>query len=434
MTTFPLPIAFSIVFFVFVTTIAILAFLYARNGNYKDNRLRLLEKENAVLRDQCTEQEKTLAVAREKYENMQKTIRDWEKTKEEFLQISKLTGLEAGKTIGANILKQQALQTKQTQEQIETRFEKSTHTLHENYKDLFASVKILRNTLQTNTENVDTLKQALSASSSVGYAAETILENVLKSFGLQEGRDYHLQYTLKHAFETLRPDAIVFLPADNILVIDSKATKFLYDLAQGEKDNDPIAIQQASNGIKSSMEKHMKDLAKKDYGAAIKRYLKRSGKPCETITITTILWLPTDNTIEKLRQLKININPSNITGKNDIFICGPTALWAVIGVASQKILFKKQAENYIHILEAAEKLLQTVNTLTQSADKVSRGLGSANKAWSSFTKSFNGKFLSTAKSLNTLGVKTKDPIKKIVTDLLPLAKDTENSNVKIPKM
>ena len=62
---------------------------------------------------------------------------------------------------------------------------------------------------------------------------ETVLENTLKSFGLTAGIDFVLQQTFgSEDGSRLRPDAIVFLPADSVLVIDSKASKFLLELAQ----------------------------------------------------------------------------------------------------------------------------------------------------------------------------------------------------------
>ena len=63
-----------------------------------------------------------------------------------------------------------------------------------------------------------------------GKLAEITLENILKASGLKNGLDFSMQYNLSGEHNNkLRPDAVIFLPSNNIMIIDAKASKFLID-------------------------------------------------------------------------------------------------------------------------------------------------------------------------------------------------------------
>ena len=69
--------------------------------------------------------------------------------------------------------------------------------------------------------------RALSSPGGAGQVAEIGLANTLKSFGLEEGRDYRaaIHAPRRGNGPAPRPDAVVFLPGNSALVIDCKASK-----------------------------------------------------------------------------------------------------------------------------------------------------------------------------------------------------------------
>ena len=128
----------------------------------------------------------------------------------------------------------------------------------------------------TNKDAVDVIERALSNPANAGFAAETVLENTLKSFGLTAGIDFVLQQTFgSEDGSRVRPDAIVFLPADSVLVIDSKASKFLLELAQVEDEAAEAAIYEK---LSSTMNQHLKSLASKNYRMAVQSDFRAAGK------------------------------------------------------------------------------------------------------------------------------------------------------------
>ena len=77
--------------------------------------------------------------------------------------------------------------------------------------------------------------RALTNPGGAGQMSEIGLENALKNLGLERGRDYVIQpHVTGEEGSALRPDAMVFLPNDMVMVIDSKASKHIIDLAGAE--------------------------------------------------------------------------------------------------------------------------------------------------------------------------------------------------------
>ena len=58
---------------------------------------------------------------------------------------------------------------------------------------------------------------------------------------------------------------------------------------------------------------------------------------------------------------------------------------------------EKQSQNNHKIREEIEKLLSYIGTIVDKGNKLERGLNSANSAWVDFKKSFNSRFIVSAK-------------------------------------
>ena len=401
----------------------------ADDSKFIQNRISDLETQNTDLNTEVSQNNADLAVAREQIRSMQRQMSDWEKTKQEFINNSKMASLEATQKITNQILEKHENLSKRTAEETEKRIEKSTKELHESYKDLFSSVGHLKETLSSNTSTVETIKLAISSSANVGYASETVLENTLSAFGLIKEHDFFTQMSVDGENGKLRPDAVVFLPDNNALVIDSKSSQFIYQLAEAEHSGNEVEIEIAYKNLKSSMSKHLDSLTTKDYGKAIRQEMKKMGKENSLNNITVIMWLPNDGAVEKV--LKADPTFSKRAGISNVFICGPTGLWTAVGMASQKIRLESQSKNQQKIIEEAEKLLNSIATVVSHGKKVTNGLQSATKAWEKFTASFDSRFISTARRINKLGVDTNKEINSLgangLSDVLEIENTSQNA-------
>jgi len=248
---------------------------------------------------------------------------------------------------------------------------------------------------------MDTIHRALSAPSSAGHAAETVLENVLKNFGLTEGQDFSLQHTVDGDIGRLRPDAVLYLPGDTLLVIDAKASKHILDLAEID-EGDEHALEAAYASLKSTMNKHLRDLTTKDYRNAIAQHYRGQPGRGDARQITTFMFLPNDGAVEKLLAADPQFNQK--ASQSDIIVGGPSSLWASVAVAKMRINLGKQAENQQKIIDELENLFQSLATVLEHGARLGKGLTTATKAYDKFAKSVNSRLIPRTNKLLNLGI------------------------------
>ena len=93
---------------------------------------------------------------------------------------------------------------------------------------LMEQIKNLTSLNQTVTQKTEDLTNALKGSNkSQGNWGEMILERVLESSGLKNGMEYQTQFVTKNQdHDTIKPDAVIFLPDNKNLIIDKNVRFF----------------------------------------------------------------------------------------------------------------------------------------------------------------------------------------------------------------
>ena len=187
----------------------------------------------------------------------------------------------------------------------------------------------------------------------------------------------------------------MFLPGNNILIIDSKASKFFTELAQ---TNEKIMEQTLLAQLKVTMRSHLKVLTSKDYKEALRNHLKDQ----KIKHITSIMFLPSEAAVERLA--KIDMDFMSKAWEADIFPVGPSGLVNILSNAKFHISTTKQAENQHLIMEEIRKLLNSFATLYEYAKKVGISLQNATSNYDKFAGSFNTNVLLKAHNLEKLGI------------------------------
>lgn len=255
---------------------------------------------------------------------------------------------------------------------------------------------------QGDAKRVEAIHRMLSHPGGAGRLAEIGLENTLKAFGLQPGIDFVLQYHVAGDSDrgALRPDAVVFLPGDAVLVIDSKASKLLLDHAEAEGE---VAEAAALQQLAQRMNTHLRALTAKDYGNAVVaayRDAKRGGGLKRSIVAMT---LPNDAAVEKLRQAAPDFEQRAI--ESDVVLAGPSSLFALIAFSRMQIDTGRQAENLDQIVAAVTALVESTATALTLAEKVGRGLQQATEQFEAFSRSVNSRLLPRVRKLAGLGIR-----------------------------
>ncbi|MDW8479606.1 MAG: DNA recombination protein RmuC [Xanthomonadales bacterium] len=100
-----------------------------------------------------------------------------------------------------------------------------------------------------------------------GLWGELVLERVLESAGLERGREYELQRTVRdEEGGRRRPDAVVYLPEGRQVLIDAKAplAAFLRACEAAEEESRRAALAQHARALKE----HLRELGGRGYEAA----------------------------------------------------------------------------------------------------------------------------------------------------------------------
>lgn len=108
------------------------------------------------------------------------------------------------------------------------------------------------------------LTRALQGQKTQGNWGELVLEKVLEHAGLEKGREYHTQVSLKSADGArFQPDVLIHLPGDKQVVVDAKVSLTAYQALTCAEDEGSRAL--ALKQHVQSLRNHLKGLSLKDY-------------------------------------------------------------------------------------------------------------------------------------------------------------------------
>ncbi len=312
---------------------------------------------------------------------LKKQMEDFEKHKAEMTGAAKSALLESGTDV---IRKEVEKVTKSTMEHMQQVL-KNFHAVHAEQTKHALSIS--------------TLQRMLSSPTAAGQFSEIGLENTFKNYGLTPGRDFIMQYGLPKSEGGLRPDALVFLPGNHLLVVDSKASHLYYELAQVK---DTPQEKEIADRLKISMQRQMQSLSGKGYKEAIQSLYKQLGRGHEVQHILTVMFLQTESAVETL--LKIDPEFRHKCEKCDIAITGPAGLSGLLSFSRFQIVNEQQQQNFKTIMEELSGFMDTVRILAEYAEKMRKGVLMSAQGYEGFAASFNRNFLSKARKLLNLGV------------------------------
>ena len=367
-----------------------------RNGALAARDAAAAERAEALRRE---------AVAVEQARSIEAQLRDFDKVKGDFLNITQATTLDVAQKLSSKLIEDHKRETEAARAEGEARVKQSTEQLTSRVEQLTSVLNQLHGKVETDSKALNTMLRALASPTGAGQHAEIWLANTLRGFDLEEGRDYVLQFSTQDAESgaRLRPDAIVFLPNDAIFVIDSKASKHF--LAIGEADG-AEAEEAAYQRLAQTMRGHLRALASKDYSGAVREECRRLGRAAGHLQ--TFMCLPNDAALEKLRRADPELR--GLAMKLDIVLAGPAVISCALHIARTQIASARQLENQQAIVEAARALLDGLSVVLGHALAVGKGIKSAADHYAKFSSSMNRTLLGRARRLESYGIRPGRPL------------------------
>lgn len=248
--------------------------------------------------------------------------------------------------------------------------DKSRKDSDQNSSAINASIRQIVEHSQLLGNEAHRLTEALKNKGKVqGDWGEQILTGILEDSGLREGQEYMFQYSVKDKDGAdQRPDVIVKLPgAEKRIIIDSKVTltAFYNYLNATTKEEQ----EQAEKDNLQSIQKHINELARKDYSKVIK----------DAVPIV-FLFIPNEGSY----ILAMNKEP-NLGQKayhNGVLLINPTNLMLTLQLVS--ILWNKdrQEENCEKILKMGTDIYDKFVNFAENFQTLGNQLTTAQKTYS----------------------------------------------------
>ena len=230
-----------------------------------------------------------------------------------------------------------------------------------------------------------------------GNWGEVVLERLLEESGLQKGREYETQVSLKGSDGQRRsPDVIIRLPENKDIIIDAKVSLLDYDrYCSSDSDEER---QQALKQHIASLRTHIGNLSIKDYEKL---------EQVRTLDFVFI-FVP----VEAAFMLALQHEPTLFREAYDkhIILVSPTTLLATLRTVEGIWRYEKQNKNAEKIARQAGALHDQFVLLIEALEDVGRNIRKTQQAYDTVQKrlvSGRGNLVKRVGDIKLLGAKTK---------------------------
>lgn len=343
---------------------------------------------------------------------------DEEKLRKILTDISHETILKQGKTLN----EQQEIKLKDVLNPLKEKLKEFENRVHENQKSsteqssvLLEQIKNLTLLNQTVTEKTENLTNALKGSNKTqGNWGEMILERVLESSGLIKGREYETQFVTKNqSSETIKPDAVIFLPDNKNLIIDSKVSLVSFDRYTSAEDG-TLEKENALKAHIESLKNHIKELSAKDYHTGI-------GLSSPDFTL---LFIPIESGF--VATISQDTSLFNFAWERKIVLVSPSTLLATLRTIASVWKTENQTKNALEIAKKAGELYDKFVAFTSDVQDIGKHIQKAEEAHSAALNKLSsgrGNLITRAQNLRKMGI---NATKKIHPELLNDESDLED--------
>lgn len=368
----------------------------------RDERQKSEEKIN-FLQQKNLDFEKQNALLEQEQNQLEKQKQEWSKDKEAMLfQLSN------------ELMKKNNEQQNQMSLQQQENIKKVTENLFKNFENVTAKMVSLNDEVKKSSEVINLTRQALLTPGAAGRTAEITLENILKNSGLREKADLNAvgDYILQSHFsgfssaseqEAKRPDAILFLPGDQISVIDSKSSPHFLDLELARQAGDLEQEKIILAKIKDAFRKHLDSLKRKDYAKFL--FDEMRSKNSGDYRIMIIMFLQTEKMMEIIRETDASFEQRAIEA--GVVVASPIGLINFLSQARVVIDRVKQEKNIENLKIEVRKLLDNVAVIFRESKELGKSLNKAAGMHNKMTKTLNRGVYAAMRNIAELGIEGK---------------------------
>jgi DNA recombination protein RmuC len=241
-------------------------------------------------------------------------------------------------------------------------------------------------------------RMVLRSNQARGRWGEETLRRVVEVAGMSA----HCDFTEQTQAGENRPDLVVRLPGERVIIVDAKVPDFDFLNALETADSTKRAESLAAHAAK--LKATIKALADRDYPSQFPNALDY-----------VVLFVPAESlfsaALEGDRDLII------WAAEKRILLATPASLIALLRSVAVSWQQHKQTENAQKIAEAARELFSRVCVFTEHFEKIREGLAKANEAFNKATSSYQSRIRPAGEKLAELGGTVPE---KELADVQPL--------------
>jgi DNA recombination protein RmuC len=227
-------------------------------------------------------------------------------------------------------------------------------------------------------------RSVLKSNQARGRWGEETLRRVVEETGLSA----HCDFTEQTQAGDNRPDLIVKLPGDRVIIVDAKVPDL--DFLNAAESAEPAKRAESLAAHAAKLKLTIKALADRDYPRQFPNALDY-----------VVLFLPAESlfsaALEGDRDLMMWAQSRRI------ILATPSSLIAILRSVSVSWQQHAQTENAQKIAEAAQELFVRVVTFTEHLEKIRGGLDTANRAFNQAVGSYESRIKPSGEKLQKLG-------------------------------
>ncbi|WP_353109510.1 DNA recombination protein RmuC [Salinisphaera dokdonensis] len=266
---------------------------------------------------------------------------------------------------------------------------------------LAEQVRLLEQSNKAIAEDATNLANALKGESKTqGNWGEMILETVLERSGLEKGTQYETQFasTTEDGNRQL-PDAVVHLPEQRSIVIDSKVSLTAYLRVHEAEDEDTRRAALAEH--LGSVRRHLKQLSAKNY------------QNIDAIRTLDYVFMFIPSEAAYVEALRGDFDLQREALDANIALVSPTTLMPMLRAIANLWRLQQQEENAAEIADKAGALYDKFVGFLDDLDKLGRAMDTANKAYEGARNklvSGRGNIVRRSEQLKKMGANTSKSI------------------------
>lgn len=275
---------------------------------------------------------------------------------------------------------------KKAVEDIEKKRETAYVRLDEQIKVIAAS----HDRLNTETNRLVT---ALRRPEQRGRWGEMQLRNVVELAGMTEHCDFREQVQTDDATTRDRPDMVVHLPGEGVIVVDSKVSLDAYlNSIQPDADRDAELTRHARQ-----VETHIRHLASKAYWSQFDHTPR-----------LVVMFMPLESALHAALEIKPDLHAEAM--KQHVLVATPTLLVATLRAIAYGWQQEAIAANAKEIANAGSELYDRLSTFTSHFERIGRSLSGATDSYNKAIGSLESRVLVSARRLRDLRATTAKEI------------------------